>query len=190
MGQFSMEISGHSGSVLSGNQHPLFEKLRDTPVETAHWRRAQELAIRYRYQDVFDVGALRPHYDAALKLCAFVAKNAGIKFSPIDPDSYKWKGPPVPLLALCALSLFASDWEMNSAITMFAKLLKAPAPVDLSLGNVIGLNPFHEYTPWRLLRLSADLAAEGFEGSDYPGQLAALETRLREQHRLWKQQNP
>ena len=163
---------------------------RETPVEPPHWRRAQELATKHKDQEVFDVSALRPHYDAALTLCGFVAKNAGIKFSPINPDSYRWKGPPIPLLALCALSLFVCRWDMNAAIATFAKLLTAPAPADLSLGNVIGLNPFHEYTPWRLVQLSTDIAARGFEGYHYPAQLMAIEAKLREQYRLWKLQNP
>ncbi|RWP58111.1 MAG: hypothetical protein E5V60_07815 [Mesorhizobium sp.] len=169
---------------------PLFELLRETPVEATHWRRAQELTIRHKDQEVFDLSALRPHYDAALTLCRFVAKNAGVKFSPTDPDSYRWKGPPVPLLALCGLSLFVSSWDMNAAIAMFAKLLRSPAPADLSRGNVIGLNPFHEYTPWRLVQVSADIASSSFDGQDYPGRLAAIEAKLREQHRLWKLQNP
>lgn len=168
----------------------LFELLRETPVEPPHWRRAQELATKHKDQEFFDVGTLRPHYDAALTLCGFVAKNARIKFSPINPDSYRWKGPPIPLLALCALSLFVSRWDMNAAIATFAKLLTAPAPANLSLGNVIGLNPFYEYIPWRLVQLSADVAARGFDGQDYPRQLAAIEVKLSEQYRLWKIQNP
>jgi hypothetical protein len=168
----------------------VFDLLRETPVEPHHWRRAQELIVKYRDHEVFYVTTLRPHYDAALALCAFVANNAGIKFSPIRPDSYRWKGPPVPLLALCAVMLFISAWDVNTAIAKFAKLGTAPPPGDLFLGNVIGLNPFHEYTPWRLVQLSADVAAQSFTGLDYPGQLASIEAKLREQHRLWKLQNP
>jgi hypothetical protein len=168
---------------------PLFERIKDTPVEAAYWRRAQELAIKHQSQEVFDAGALRPYYDAALTLCRFVAKNAGVKFSPIDPDYYRWKGPPIPLLALCGLSLFASNWDMNAAIAMFAKLLTSPAPADHALGNVIGLNPFHEYIPWRLVQISSEVAGYNVGGQDYPSHIAAIKARLREQYRLWKLQN-
>jgi hypothetical protein len=168
----------------------LFDLLSESPIEPQHWRRAQELTVKYREQEVFNVNTLRPHYDATLALCGFVARNAGMKLSPIRPEFFRWKGVPVPLLALCALMLFVSDWEINTAIAKFANLIKAPLPSDLSLGNVIGLNPFHEYTPWRLLQLSSDLATQSFTGLDYPGELAAIEARLREQHRLWKVQNP
>lgn len=168
----------------------LFDLLKETPVDAPQWRRAQELTKRHQDQEVFDVNALRPHYQAALTLCGFVARNAGIKFSPTSPDHYRWDGPPVPLLALCGLSLFVSNWKMNDAIALFAKLLKAPSPNDLSLGNVIGLNPFHEYTPWRLTHLSGDIAALGYDKHDYPNQLARIEAQLREQHRVWKLANP
>jgi hypothetical protein len=168
----------------------LFDLLRETPIEPQHWRRAQELTAKYRDQEVFNVSMLRPHYDAALALCGFVARNAGIKFSPIRPESFRWKGPPVPLLALCGLVLFVSAWDINTAIAKFAKLVKAPPPGDLSLGNVIGLNPFHEYTPWFLVQLSADVAAQSFTGIDYPGRLASIEARLREQHRVWRDMGP
>ena len=180
--------SGAARYQFTEEYFPLFELLKDTPVEAADWRRAQELAIKHQGQEVFDVSALRPYYDAALTLCRFVAKNAGIKFSPVDPDSYRWKGPPIPLLALCGLSLFATNWDMNAAIAMFAKLLTSPTPTDLSLGNVIGLNPFYEYAPWRLVQLAGDVARHSADGHDYPGQIAKIETQLRDQYRLWKLQ--
>jgi hypothetical protein len=94
------------------------------------------------------------------------------------------------LLALCALVLFVSDWNMNAATTAFAKLLAAPPPSDLVLGNVIGLNPFHDYGAWRLVIASSEVAARSPNGLDYGARLAAIEAELREQHRLWKSEQP
>lgn len=82
--------------------------------------------------------------------------------------------------------LFVSDWDMNAAIAAFAKLLSAPEPSDGALGNVIGLNPFHEYAAWRLVIASAEVAAKSPIGLDYNARLAGIEAALREQHRLWK----
>jgi hypothetical protein len=65
-------------------------------------------------------------------------------------------------------------------------LLAAPAPADLTLGNVIGLNPFHDYDSWRFIIDAQVIAAKSPNGFDYPGQLKKIEARLREQHRLWK----
>ncbi|SCB52130.1 hypothetical protein GA0061099_102713 [Bradyrhizobium yuanmingense] len=98
------------------------------------------------------------------------------------------KGAPVALLALCALVLFVSNWHMTAAIAAFSRLLLAPASSDLTLGNVMALNPFHEYAAWRILILSAQVAAESPGSLDYDRKLAATETALREQHRRWKEQ--
>ncbi len=79
---------------------------------------------------------------------------------------------------------------MNVAITKFAKLLSVPAPTDHTLGNVIGLNPFHEYAAWHLVVIAAELAANSPNGLDYSAQLTAIESQLREQYRIWKIENP
>lgn len=170
----------------------LFElvKGRLLPFEEATWKQATELARKNHGREVFDVTKLQPYYEAALSLCTFVAANSGIDFGKRQPEYYRWKGAPPALLALCALVLFVSDWDMNAAITAFAKLLTAPEPSDFALGNVIGLNPFHEYDAWRLVIASAEVAAKSPSGMDYSRRLAAIETELREQHRRWKTEQP
>lgn len=165
---------------------PLFEFLRGSPHDETEWKRANALPEKYLGQEVFNVTTLQPYYEASLTLCAFVARNGGISFGKTRPDYYRLKGDPIPLLALCALVLFTSAWDINVAIQKFAKLLTAPAPADISLGNVIGLNPFHEYAAWRLVVVAAELAANSPNGFDYSAQLIAIEARLREQYRVWK----
>lgn len=167
----------------------LFElvKGRSLPFEDATWRQASELAQKNHGREVFDVTKLQPYYEAAISLCTFVTANGGIDFGKRQPEIYRWKGAPTALLALCALMLFVSDWDMNAAIAAFAKLLSAPEPSDLALGNVIGLNPFHEYGAWRLIIASAEVATKSPNGLDYSARLAAIEAALREQHRQWKE---
>lgn len=166
----------------------LFELVKGglIPFEDATWRQANELAQKNHGREVFDVTKLQPYYEAAISLCTFVAANGGIDFGKRQPEIYRWKGAPTALLALCALVLFVSDWDMNTAIAAFAKLLSAPDPSDLALGNVIGLNPFHEYGAWRLVIASAEVAARSPNGLDYSARLTAIEAALREQHRQWK----
>ncbi len=160
------------------------------PFEEATWRQAAELARKNHGREVFDATKLQPYYEAAISLCTFVAANGGIDFGKRHPEIYRWKGAPPVLLALCALVLFVSDWNMNAATTAFAKLLAAPPPSDLVLGNVIGLNPFHDYGAWRLVIASSEVAARSPNGLDYGARLAAIEAELREQHRLWKSEQP
>ncbi|WP_223262842.1 hypothetical protein [Sphingobium sp. SCG-1] len=166
----------------------LFELVKGglIPFEDATWRQANELAQKNHGREVFDVTKLQPYYEAAISLCIFVAANGGIGFGKRQPEIYRWKGAPPALLALCALVLFVSDWDMNAAIAAFARLLSAPEPRDIALGNVIGLNPFHEYGAWRLVIASAEVAARSPNGLDYTARLTAIEAALREQHRQWK----
>lgn len=165
-------------------------KGRLLPSDEATWKQAGELARKHHGREVFNVTKLQPYYEAALSLCVFVASNSDIDFGKRQPEYYRWKGAPPALLALCALVLFVSGWDMNAAIAAFAKLLSAPKPTDLALGNVIGLNPFHEYGAWRLVIASAEVATKSPNGMDYDGRLAAIEAELREQHRLWKNEQP
>lgn len=170
----------------------LFDLVKDRliPFEEATWKQAGELARKNHGREVFDATKLQPYYEAALSLCAFVAANSKIDFGKRQPEYYRWKGAPPALLALCALVLFVCDWDLNAAITAFAKLLAAPSPSDFALGNVIGLNPFHDYGAWRLVIASAEVAARSPYGLDYGARLAAIEAELRERHRLWKTQQP
>ncbi|WP_261331541.1 hypothetical protein [Rhizobium leguminosarum] len=159
---------------------PLFDFLKGAPREDAEWKRANAPAEKNLGHEVFNVTTLKPYYEASLTLCTFVARNGGISFGKVLPEYYRFKGAPLPLLALCALVLFTSAWDMNVAIAKFAKLLSAPTPTDYTLGNVIGLNPFHEYAAWNLVVIAAELAAKSPIGLDYSAQLAAIESRLRE----------
>jgi hypothetical protein len=164
----------------------LFEMVRGAPHDTEHRRKARELAAKYNAQEMFNVTTLKPYYEAALALSAFIAINSALKFGKTRPDNYRFKGAPAPLLALCALVLFVSNWDMNTAIAKFAKILAAPDPADILLGNVIGLNPFHDYASWHLVIVAGEVAAHSPNGFDYPVLLAATEARLHEQYRVWK----
>lgn len=169
------------------HQH-LFDLIKFVPIDDGICRQAGELHRKHYQREVFDPTVLQRYYDAAVSLAAFVAVNGGIDFGKVRPEYYRMKGAPAALLALCALVLFVSNWDMNTAIAAFSRLLLAPVPSDLTLGNVMGLNPFHEYAAWRILILSAQVAAASPGSLDYDRQLAATEAALREQHRRWKEQ--
>ncbi|MGY5790232.1 hypothetical protein ACXHXM_08170 len=164
----------------------LLELAKTVVHDDAEWKRAALLAARHFGQEVFNATVLQRYYEDTISLCAFVARNGGITFGKTKPDYYKFYGAPPPLLALCALMLFTSDWDMNTAIAKFARLLVSAEPNDLSLGNVIGLNPFHDYAAWRLVILAADVAGRSLKGFDYQAQLTAIESDLRRQHAIWK----
>lgn len=49
---------------------------------------------------------------------------------------------------------------MGDAVGLFAKLIAAPSASDETVGNIIGLNPFHDYQAWETLTVTSELAAK------------------------------
>lgn len=149
------------------------------------YKRAKVLLGKYYGQEAFDTSVLRQFYEKTVDLANFVAQNS--RFPDKKRRTYfRSEGAPVFLMALCALLLFISDWHMDDAVGLFAKLLKAPNPSDETLGNVMGLNPFHDYAAWETLAIVSELAARSPSGFDYKAQLEEAELRIREEHKLWK----
>jgi len=80
-------------------------------------------------------------------LASFISHN----YDPIKPPK-KSDSPHAYVLALSAQLLFVSSWDLNKATATFAAIAAAAGKSDQTLGNVIGLNPFHDYKVWELLR--------------------------------------
>jgi hypothetical protein len=164
----------------------LLELARTLPFFNRPPDRVRELAARYNGQSMFDVRQLETFYASSVDLAYFVARNTSIHFGSKRVDYYHLDGPPPALLAFCTLLLFVSQWRTNEAIGKFAKIVTAPEPRDVTLGNVIGLNPFHNYASWRFIMGTREIAVRSSKGFDYPGQLKSIEARLRQQYRAWK----
>ena len=148
-------------------------------------RRGKALAALHLGDDAFDPTVLEPHYAAALDLATFLSVNGGIPWGKVKPIAYRWQGAPGPLLALSALLLFVSNWDKAEAIRLFSAISTSPTPSDLTLGNVIGLNPFHDYPAWKAVHLASSIPADRPGGFNYFVELKSIEHRLRERHRLW-----
>lgn len=117
--------------------------------------RAIDLVKRFQGQEIFNPVALQPSYDLTVRLATFVRQNSGLDFRRSKPEGYHWRAPPA-ILALCALILFVSNWDLNAAIGKFAQMLATPNPSNELLGNVIGLNPYHDYAAWQMVILAQD----------------------------------
>lgn len=163
---------------------PLFDHMSGRRVGDTK-ARAKDLVARYADQEVFDPAALKLNYERTLQLAIFIGHNSGLDFRRSKPDEYRWKGAPPALLALCALVLFVSDWQLNAAIGKFAQILAAPDPSDPLLGNVVGLNPFHDYAAWQMVVLAQEIAAQPTGVRLYDSELARIEAELRETYRVW-----
>lgn len=163
---------------------PLFDLLSDRRAGDTK-ARARDLIVRYAGQEVFDPAALRPSYELTLQLATFIGRNSGLDFRRSKPDEYRWKGAPPALLALCALILFVSDWQLNAAIGNFAQIMAAPDPNDPLLGNVVGLNPFHDYAAWQVVVLAQEIAEQPTGVRHYGTELARIEAELRQAYHVW-----
>jgi hypothetical protein len=162
----------------------LFERRRASFFPSA-FNRAKTLSEKHFEQEVFDTSVLQPYYEKSVDLALFVAKNSNYP-NKNHSDDHRSRGAQGPLRALCALLLFVADWNMDEAVGLFAKLIVAPSASDETLGNVMGLNPFHDYHAWETLAIASELAARGPSSLDYTACLNAIERRLREEHQRWR----
>lgn len=165
---------------------PLFDHMSGRRLRNAE-SRTKHLVACYAGQEVFDPAALKPSYELTLQLASFVGGNSGLDFSRSKPSEYRWKGAPPALMALCALILFVSDWQLNAAIGKFAQIMAAPGPSDPLLGNVVGLNPFHDYAAWQMVVLAQEISEQPTGIRVYDAELARIEAELREAYRAWTQ---
>lgn len=149
--------------------------------------RTSALAKRYHGKTLFDPSPLAVKYDQAELLTRFlVAAFPGLaKLKSLCFVSRSLEPQP-PLLALAALLLFVSDWDTNQAIASFARLAAVGDVVDLTGGNIIGLNPFHDLRPLSLLRATQELHPPIDPEASIDALLTVAEAELREEHRQWK----
>ncbi|EJT85896.1 hypothetical protein [Pseudomonas asiatica] len=69
-------------------------------------------------------------------------------------------------MAFTALLLFLSSWDLNQAASLFAQIASYREAVDQNLGNVMGLNPFHDYDAWAALKALQEIPVQEFNGYD------------------------
>lgn len=120
--------------------------------------RIEALANRFQGEMVFDPSVLQEEYDKSLALARFISHN----YSPIS-SAEKRDSVATCVLALSALVLFVNDWSLIRATAVFAAIAHSVRDADQSLGNIMGLNPFHDYEAWRKLKQLQD---SGFELPD------------------------
>lgn len=138
--------------------------------------RIESLAKRYHGETVFDPTVLQPKYEQSLALARFISEN----YAPIKKaNRTKYGEVAVCVLALSALLLFVSDWNLDRAVATFARISAAVGQADQSLGNVMGLNPFHDYEAWSKLRQIQDLEIALPESTDLRAERQQIEAELR-----------
>lgn len=148
---------------------------------------AGKIANQRAGEEEFDRSALQAEYTASLELARFLSMNDMTLRGDVGASEFASKGAPAALLAFSALLLFCANYDRREAIRTYIKLTKRPPPSDQTLGNVIGLNPFHDFETWRVVKLAADLAQDATRSFDYFADLNQIEERLRREHQLWRE---
>lgn len=120
--------------------------------------RLEKLATDYHGKSVYDPTVLQNHFQLTNRLAAFMCSNHS-SLRRLSKAHYPLNGLKnvKPLLAFSALLLFISDWQLDAAVSRFAQIASSKLQADETLGNVMGLNPFHDFAAWAMLKSIQDL---------------------------------
>ncbi|KRP47810.1 hypothetical protein TU75_18520 [Pseudomonas poae] len=66
-------------------------------------------------------------------------------------------------MAFTALLLFLSNWDLSQAASLLARIAGFRGQINPSLGNVMGLNPFHDYEAWSALKALQEIPSGELE---------------------------
>lgn len=166
-----------SARILGERHKATLDILREKRLWTHHVvDRMESLMKRYQGEIVFDPTVLQPKYEQSLVLARFISEN----YAPIkDANRSKHRDIATSVLALSALLLFVNSWDLGRAISTFASISTSASHADRSLGNVMGLNPFHDYEAWSKLKQIQDLGIALPEDSDLRAERKKIEEELR-----------
>jgi len=167
-------------SVLRRRYEHVYEAIRqERCFADGVMARVSVLAMRYKGQTVFDPTVLQHKYSASESLAHFMARH----YLPLRGKSGRLTMEIAPaVLALSALLQFVTEWHMPSAISLFVRLTAQAASADVTLGNVMGLNPFHDFSAWACLKRFQ--ASDMLPPSDFDlkVELTKVEAELRAQY--------
>lgn len=170
--------------------------------EAAEWRvhfrqelvkRPLQLVAQHMGMTVLDPTALRDKYAAVVQLARFAAcyvfNIAGVK----TPKAFHghvsdWGAQGHVLLALSALLLFKNDWDGGRASAMFSALTTLPSAAEGLEGNIIGLNPFHDYPAWQVINSARRIVALRTDSRPVKDQVASVKAEIQASHIGWAAQ--
>jgi len=150
-----------------------FEKERNAFM--LEYKRMGILARRSQGRSVFDPSLLEEEYRKTCQLAEFIVKN----YKPLRFATSS-KGVTVSsVLALAALLMFVHDWDQDLARADFSKIAAAAGSSNQDLGNVMGLNPFHDFRAWQALKAVQEFDIQVPEYIDLNAERVAIEQELR-----------
>lgn len=135
------------------------------------------LALREKYETTVSFARFAAHYlfDTGAKTPEFISQHHS-----------SWGAASHALLALCALILFLCDWDVRQASAFYCRLKSLPPdPYGLE-GNLLGLNPFHDYPAWLVINAARNIAAARTDVRPIAEQVGAVQAEIQARHREWE----
>ncbi|MES2948737.1 MAG: hypothetical protein V4858_09365 [Pseudomonadota bacterium] len=145
----------------------------------AELKRARVLAEKHAGDVALDPTTLLDKYRNATLLATFAVVNVfGHKHTSRDTHA---------LLAFSALLLFKCDWDPQRASALFSRLMPLPPLPEGIQGNLIGLNPFHDYEAWRVINAARLKASNQTDARPIAIQIAEIKTQIQTQFQHWNE---
>lgn len=148
------------------------------PFDAQARERAKRIVTAKHGQKLIATELLRPKFEATAQLAQLMAEYGDLPFTKKKTIGGVWGDTPEALLAFSAALLFVSDWDANTALVRFAKILAAPPPEDPTLGNVMGLNPFHDFAALEVVRFMTGIPSGTERTYDFDAEMAAVLAKI------------
>lgn len=144
--------------------------------------RATAMLHKYAGQEVFNPIPLWPQYRQTVALARFASTHWRPLRNVTREYHFEHTTQMVPLMALCALLLFVSSWNLEAAGKLFVALVRSGEPADPTLGNFIGFNPFHDCGALHVIQVVQRLTGQNNGPFDFEAEVNAEIARLQVEH--------
>ena len=146
--------------------------------DTAERERAKRIILTQQEQKLISMEPLRPKFETTARLAGLMAEYGDLPLKKRRSLGGNYGDTPESLLAFSAAVLFVSDWDESAALARFGRIIASAPPEDMTLGNVIGLNPFHDFAPLEIVRFVSELPPVTERTYDFDAELAATLAKI------------
>lgn len=151
--------------------------------------RPLRLVGQHAGQTVLDPSALRDKYETTCRLAGFAAYHLfdGRAKPPaiVNQHPSAWGPAGHAVLALCSLLLFVSDWDIQRASALYCRIKSVTPVPDGVEGNLIGLNPFHDYSAWQVINSARRVVAKRVDDRPVSQQIADVKQEIERAYQAW-----
>ncbi|MGK0376796.1 MAG: hypothetical protein ACJA1Z_000600 [Patiriisocius sp.] len=144
-------------------------------------KKAIEIVKKDSNNSSFDRELLSSKYIQALRLSMEIINREDTLSRNLSASKVRSSN---PMLAFSALLLFVSDWDYEIAKQKVDDIFEISTAKDLNAGNVIGLNPFINYSSWIIIKKLNDMKNEMNDKTNYDVEFNLEKNRLMKLYNL------